>query len=76
MALDLVLGKTQRDWSCGSVVLPAKQQRAIFDKLDDVRYDVRRAGGAAQLGLLCLSAAVGLVGISSIYREARGGKVT
>jgi hypothetical protein len=72
MAHDLIYGKTTRDWSCGSMLLPAGQQRAIFDKLDDVRYDVRRAGRGAGIGLLCLSAALGLVAVSGIYKTAHG----
>jgi hypothetical protein len=71
MAHDLVLGKTSRDWSCGSVLLPAKQQRAILDKVDDVRYDVRKLGNVAKVGLLSLSAALGLLALSGIYRTAR-----
>jgi hypothetical protein len=72
VSLDLMFGKTRRDWSCGSIVLPAKQERRIYDKLDDVRYDVRRAGGATKIGLLCLSASIGLLAISEIYRSASG----
>ena len=72
MAFDLVLGRTKRDWSCGSVVLPAKQERRLLDKVDDVRYDVRRAGSRAQAGLYALAAAVGLVAVSGIYRRSGG----
>lgn len=68
MAHDLLLGKTPRDWSCGSIALPAKQQKQIFDKLDDVRYDVRRAGNNAKIGMLVLSGALGIVAISNFYR--------
>ena len=71
MALDLLLGRTSRDWSCGSLVLPQKQEKRLLDKVDDVRYDVRRAGTFAGVGLLCLSAAVGLVALSGIYRTSR-----
>lgn len=67
MAIDLILGKTKHDWSCGSMLLPDKQQRQIFDKIDDVRYDVRRAGTKMAVALGCLSAAVGLVGVAGIY---------
>jgi hypothetical protein len=70
MALDLIYGKTRRDWSCGSIVLPSGQEKRIFNKIDDVRYDVRRAGSAAKIGLLCLSAALGLVAVSGIYRTS------
>ncbi len=69
MALDLLLGKTRRDWSCGSLVLPAKQQKQIFEKLDDVRYDVRQAGKRASIGMLVLSGALGLVAISIFHRK-------
>lgn len=69
MAHDLILGKTKRDWSCGSVILPTKQQKAIFDKLDDVRYDVRRVGTRATIGMLVLSGALGLVAISNFHRR-------
>jgi hypothetical protein len=74
MAHDLMFGKTRRDWSCGSLLLPAKQQAALFNKIDDVRYDVRRAGRAAGIGLLALSAAVGLVAVSGIYKSSREGR--
>lgn len=69
MALDLILGKTARDWSCGSIALPAKQQKQIFDKLDDVRYDVRKLGKNATIGMLVLSGALGLVAISNFHRK-------
>lgn len=69
MAHDLIHGRTKRDWSCGSIVLPAKQQRAIFDKVDDVRYDVRRAGNNAKLGLLALTGAVGLLALSNFVKR-------
>jgi hypothetical protein len=72
MARDLILGKTQRDWSCGSIVLPAKQQKQIFNKLDDVRYDVRRAGSRALAGLLVLSGALGVVAISNFAKGPHG----
>lgn len=71
MAHDLIYGKTRRDWSCGSLLLPDKQERRILDKVDDVRYDVRRAGRLAGAGLLCLAAALGLVAVSGVYRTAR-----
>lgn len=69
MAHDLLLGKTSRDWSCGSLILPARQERRILDKVDDVRYDVRQAARRAQAGLLALSAAVGLVAVATILKE-------
>lgn len=69
MAKDLIFGKTSRDWSCGSIVLPAKQQQQIFEKLDDVRYDVRRAGSRAVVGMLVLSASLGVLAVSNFARK-------
>jgi hypothetical protein len=71
VAKDLLFGRTPRDWSCGSIVLPKAQERRILDKVDDVRRDVRRAGSRAMVGLLCLSAAAGLAAVSSIYRSSK-----
>ena len=70
MAHDLFLGQTKRDWSCGSIFLPKKQQREIFAKIDDVRYDVRRAGAKTSMGILALAASLGFLGLASIYRTA------
>ena len=70
MAHDIFLGKTNRDWSCGSLLIPAKQQKAFLDKIDDVRYDIRKVGNVAKIGLLSLSAALGLVAISSILQTS------
>lgn len=74
MALDLLFGRTPRNWSTGSVMLPKKQEKRLLDKVDDVRYDVRRAGDKARTGLLVLSAAVGLVALSGIYRTTKEGR--
>lgn len=71
MARDLLLGKTRRDWTIGSLILPAKQERRLLDKVDDVRYDARQAAWRMQAGLLALSASVGLVAVASILRERR-----
>jgi hypothetical protein len=70
MAHDLFLGPTKRDWSCGSILLPAKQQKALFAKVDDVRYDVRRAGAKVSMATLALAASLGFLGLASIYRTA------
>jgi hypothetical protein len=70
MAYDLFLGQTERDWSCGSILLPAKQQRVLLAKVDDVRYDIRRAGAKISVGALALAASLGFLGLASIYRTA------
>jgi len=73
MAVDVFTGaRSGRDWSLGSVVLPEKQERRLLAKVDDVRYDVRRAG--LRVGIVggLLAASLGLLGVASIYRTARG----
>jgi hypothetical protein len=72
MAYDIFKGKTSRDWSCGSLILPAKQQAALINKIDDVRYDVRRSSKLIQIGMLALSGAVALVAVSNLHRTASG----
>jgi hypothetical protein len=56
----------------GSLLLPAAQQRAMLNKIDDVRFDVRKAGAAAGKGLLVLGAGIALLGFAQVYRTARG----
>jgi len=70
MAYDLLKGKTSRDWSCGSMLLPAKQQAALFNKIDDVRFDIRRSSNIVKIGLLSLSAAIALVAVSNLHRTS------
>jgi hypothetical protein len=74
VAYDIFSGQTNRDWSCGSMLLPAKQQAALFNKIDDVRFDIRRSSNIVKIGLLSLSAAIALVAVSNLHRtfaEAR-----
>ena len=70
MAHDIFLGQTKHDWSCGSLLLPAKQQKVLLAKVDDVRYDIRRAGAKVSVGTLALAASLGFLGLASIYRTA------
>ena len=70
MAYDIFQGQTTRDWSCGSMLLPAKQQKALFNKIDDVRFDMRRSSNIVKVGLLSLSAAIALVAVSNIHRTS------
>jgi hypothetical protein len=58
--------------SSGSVLFPAAQQRALFTKLDDVRYDLRQAGRNVGATVLVLSAALGAVAVASVYRTSKG----
>jgi hypothetical protein len=58
--------------SSGSILFPAKQQRELFTKLDDVRYDLRLAGRNVGATVLVLSAALGAVALASVYRTSSG----
>ena len=70
MAQDIFLGRTKRDWSCGSLLLPAKQQKALLAKADDIRYDLRRTGAKMSMATLALAASLGFLGLASIYRTS------
>ena len=54
--------------SAGSLLMPDKQQKAFFAKIDDIRYDVRRAGAKIGGATLVLSAALGLLGVASLFK--------
>ena len=55
----------------GSLLIPDKQQKAFLSKIDDIRFDVRRVGAKIGGATLVLSAALGLLGIASLYRTAK-----
>lgn len=55
----------------GSLLIPDKQQKAFLSKIDDIRYDVRRVGAKIGGATLVLSAALGLLGIASIYKTVK-----
>ena len=57
--------------SAGSLLIPDKQQKAFLAKIDDIRYDVRRASAKIGGATIILSAALGLLGIASIYKTAK-----
>ena len=73
MAFDLVLGQTKRDWSCGSILLPEKQELSLLNKVDDIRYDVRRAQSNVSGAIYALSGALAAVALTSIYRQSNRG---
>jgi hypothetical protein len=58
----------------GSLLIPSKQQKAFLSKIDDVRYDLRHVGNRIGIAMICLSAALGAIAISSVYRTAKGGQ--
>jgi len=52
----------------GSLLLPVKEQKALHNKIDDVRYDIRGAKSVIGAGFFALSGALAMLGIASIYR--------
>jgi len=74
MAFDVILGRTARDWSCGassdsgSILFPVKEQKRLYDKIDDVRFDIRGAKNTIGAGVFAAAGALALLGIASIYR--------
>ena len=79
MAHDVATGeRTAADYSCGigdddvgSFLFPAKEQQGLLNKIDDVRYDVRKTGGIVGAGLAALAGAVALLGIGHLWSAAR-----
>ena len=57
--------------SSGSLLLPTKQQKEFFAKIDDVRYDVRRAKTLISGAVFALSGALGLLALASIFRTVK-----
>ena len=78
MAHDLLFGQTKRNWNraenatIGSLVLPEKQEKRLLNKIDDVRYDIRKTGNLVKISVLSLSAALGFLGIASVFRTSKG----
>ena len=56
--------------SMGSWLLSTKEQQKIFNKIDDVRYDLRLVGRRVGIAMGCLAGALGVLGIASIYRTS------
>ena len=54
----------------GSWLLSTKEQQKIFNKIDDVRYDMRTVGRRVGIAMGCLAGALGLLGVASIYRTS------
>ena len=54
----------------GAWLLSTKEQQKIFNKIDDVRYDLRLTGRRVGIAMGCLAGALGVLGIASIYRTS------
>lgn len=73
MARDILLGDSKRSWArddLGSVVWPVKEQRVLFAKLDDLRYDLRGMRTVVGGALFALSGALAFLGIASVFKTA------
>lgn len=56
----------------GSLLLNDADQSRLYNKIDDVRYDVRRTGSLVAAGVGALAGAVAMLGISQFWRAAKG----
>lgn len=56
----------------GSIIWPESEQKKLFEKLDDVRFDIRGMRGVVGAGLFGIAGALAFVGIAGIYRTAMG----
>lgn len=56
----------------GSIILPVKEQTRIFEKIDDLRYDIRGTRDVIGAGMFALAGAVAVLGFGKIYKTARG----
>lgn len=54
----------------GSILFP----RALSDKIDDIRYDVRNTGGAVAKGVFALAGALAFLGFAKVYKAASRGR--
>lgn len=78
MAYDIATGRqVEGDWSCGmddvgSFIFPQKEQQALYNKIDDVRYDMRKGGALVGAGLAAMAGAVAFLGLAQMWNAARG----
>lgn len=71
MAYDFIKRKqVARDWSCGSLLIPAKQETRLLNKIDDVRYDVRNTKAVVGGAAYALAGALAFLGFAKVYKAA------
>jgi hypothetical protein len=56
----------------GSVVLSTSEQNRLYNKIDDVRYDIRRAGALAGAGIAAIAGSVAILGLAEMWRTIKG----
>lgn len=77
MAYDVVRRReVAGSWCCGlgddvGLDVKLKDKAALFDKVDDLRYDVRKAGAKAGAAVAALAGAVALVGLTGLWNVTR-----
>ena len=75
MAYDILRGtKDSKDWSCG-IDIKVKEMPSIMNKIDDVRYDIRRVGASLSSGVFALAGAFAALAFAKIYKSTRDRKV-
>lgn len=65
------IGISKTDSGVGSVLFPAKEQKKMMDKIDDLRFDIRGARSVVGAGVFALSGALAFVAISKIYKASK-----
>lgn len=56
----------------GSVVFSSKEQDKLYNKIDDVRYDIRKAGAFAGAGIAAIAGSVAVLGLAEMFRVIKG----
>lgn len=59
-------------WKIGSLLLPAKEQKVLLNKIDDVRYDVRKTRAVLGAALFAVAGGMTVLGLASMYANRRG----
>ena len=60
-------------WQVGSILLPAKEQKVLLNKIDDVRYDVRKTRAVLGAALFAVAGGMTVLGLANMYsNRARG----
>lgn len=74
MAYDIIRGREDgKDWSCG-IDIKVKEMPSILNKIDDVRYDLRRIGANVSGGVFALAGAFAALAFAKVYKAAKGKK--
>ena len=77
MAYDIGKGKQcGRDWSCGIAEMGSfLTPTSVLNKIDDMRYDVRKVGGDIAAGTFVLAGAFAFLAFAKIYKAGARGRI-